>query len=236
MQLQHTENLKLSSDFELIGKYLPTENSSLVELGCGAAFTTRMIAERFPVRHVLALEVDDIQHEKNLRIDDLPNVTFDLAGMENIPVDDNSVDAVIMLKSLHHVPQEYLLQGCAEVHRILKSGGKLYISEPVFAGDFNELIRLFNDEETVRQQAFNATCQAVESGQFTLEREIHFLSESRFLNGFDDFNNRIIKATHSDFNVDDALLEELKSRFARHVNEDGAAFFHNPMRVDILVK
>jgi len=236
MQLKQLDNLELSSDFELIGKYLPTTDANLVELGCGAAFTTRMIAEKFPIKHLLALEVDTIQHEKNLQIDDLPKVTFELAGMQDIPAQDNSIDAAIMLKSLHHVPMNLFEQGFSEVHRILKPGGKLYISEPVFAGEFNDIIRLFNDEEKVRQAAFDAVCKAIDTGLFKLEQEIHFLSESRFLNGFDDFNKRILGATHSNFDVDEQLFGEIKARFEKHLNEDGSAFFRNPMRVDILQK
>jgi SAM-dependent methyltransferase len=236
MQLKQLDDLPLSSDFELIGKYLPTDNASLVELGCGAAFTTRLIAEKFPIRHLLALEVDDIQHEKNLRITDLPKVTFDLAGMEAIPADNDSFDGVIMLKSLHHVPADLLADGFKEVHRVLKPGGKLYISEPVFAGEFNEILRLFNDEEKVRELAFDAIQSAIESGLFSLDREIHFLSETRFIKGFEDFDARILKATHSVFNIDDDLYEEIRSRFEKHVDENGSAYFRNPMRVDILQK
>ena len=236
MLLQSTATLPISSDFELIGKYLPVNNSDLIELGCGAAYTTRLIAEKFPINHLLALEVDTIQHDKNCNISDLGNVTFDLAGMQSIPADDNSIDAIIMLKSLHHVPANLYPQGFAEALRVLKPGGLLYISEPVFDGEFNEIIRLFNDEQIVRQQAFDAIVTAVESRQFELVEEIHFLSESRFVNGFEDFNHRILGATHSDFNISEDLFEIIKDKFEQHISTDGSAFFHNPMRVDILKK
>ena len=235
MQLQQAGNLPQSSDFELIDTYLPLENAELLELGCGAAFTTRRLAENFPVAHIVAAEVDRIQHEKNLAISDLPQVTFKLAGMQDIPEPDAGFDAVIMLKSLHHVPAQLLQKGFAEIKRVLKPGGFLYISEPVFAGEFNEILRLFNDEQHVRKIAFEATKAAVDSGQFSLKKEIHFISQSRF-NGFEDFENRILNATHSDFNVDTELHEKIRQRFLPYINEEGVAVFNNPMRVDILQK
>jgi len=236
MQLIKSGNLPAHTDLELIEKHLPLNDAVLLELGCGSAFTTRRIAENYPVKALIALEVDRIQHDKNLLITDLPAVNFKLAGMQEIPEPDNSIDAVIMLKSLHHVPGEMLLQGFKEVHRVLKPGGLLYISEPVFAGRFNDILRLFNDEETVRQEAFNAIGQAVNSRLFSLVTEIHFVSQSRFEKGFEDFNQRILGATHSTFDIDEQLFNQIKSRFAEHINADGSAVFNNPMRVNILQK
>ncbi len=236
MHLMKPDHRLISSDFELIGTHIPTHGAALIELGCGAAVTTRKIAESFPVDHILALEVDEIQHARNLLIDDLPSVRFELGGMQSIPAADESADAVIMLKSLHHVPGSHLRKGFAEVHRVLKPGGKLYISEPVFAGELNEIIRLFHDEEVVREQAFAAIRHVVVSGLFELEHEIHFLSETRFPGGFEDFDRHILQATHSTFDIDEALFAKIKKSFEAHLAADGSASFQSPMRVDILVK
>ncbi|MGD2116785.1 MAG: class I SAM-dependent methyltransferase [Chromatiales bacterium] len=235
MQLMQSGELPLNSDMQLISQHLPLDNARLLELGCGAAFTTRQIAENFPVASIIAAEVDVIQHEKNLQVDDLPKVEFKLAGMQEIPEAGNSIDAAIMLKSLHHVPVDVMQQGFAELQRVLKPGGLLYISEPVFMGEFNEILRLFNDEEKVRQAAFAAIEQAITAGQFELHEEVHFNSQSRF-QGFAEFEQRILGATHSNFDVDDDLFELIKQRFEPHIGTDGMAVFHNPMRVDILRK
>ena len=68
MQIALEGKLPRSSDFDQIGKLLPLDDARLVELGCGAAFTTRRLAESFPLREIVAMEVDRIQHEKNLLI------------------------------------------------------------------------------------------------------------------------------------------------------------------------
>jgi ubiquinone/menaquinone biosynthesis C-methylase UbiE len=235
MKLKKTGQLPENSDQLLLAESIDFENATIVELGCGTAFVTRKLAEKYPTANIIAAEVDQLQHEKNMAVTDLPNVTFQLAGMEKIFVEDNSVDAVIMLKSLHHVPGHTLQAGFTEIHRILKPQGLLYISEPVFDGDFNEILRLFNDEEQVRKNAFHAIIEAVQSGQFKLVRESHFLSRSIFAD-FSAFENRILNVTHSDFGIDDNLFTQIKNRFEQYPDTDGSKVFMNPTRVDLLQK
>ena len=235
MKLKITGDLPDNSDQLLLPELIDFNNARIVELGCGTAFVTRKLAEAWPTANIIAAEVDETQHKKNLEITDLQNVIFQLAGMEKIDVENNSIDAVIMLKSLHHVPAHLLQQGFTEVHRILKPGGFLYISEPVFDGDFNEILRLFNDEEKVRQSAFDATVKAVESGQFKLSRELHFLSKSVFTD-FSAFEDRILNVTHSEFGIDDELHQKIKNKFQEYPDTDGSKVFMNPTRVDLLEK
>ena len=223
----------IASDFELISRLLPSDGTRLLELGCGAAFTTRRLAESLAFREIVAMEVDRIQHEKNLLIPDLPNVTFVYGGAEDIDLPDASIDAVIMLKSLHHVPAGVLDAALREIARVLRPGGLAYFSEPVYAGDFNDVLRLFNDEKIVREAAFDALCRAVDDGRFELQQEIHFNSVSRF-EGFEEFDRRILGATHSTFDIDEVLYERIRSAFMPHVNREGIAEFVNPMRVDLL--
>jgi len=235
MQIARAGELPCSSDFEQIGRLLPLQGARLLELGCGAAFTTRRLAETFAVREIVAMEVDEIQHEKNLLIPDLPNVTFVYGGAQAIDLPDDSVDAVIMLKSLHHVPVQEMDKALAEIARVLHPGGLAYISEPVYAGAFNDILRLFNDEKTVREAAFQAICRAVEGGVLQLVEEIHFDTITRF-EGFEEFERRILGATHSTFAIDDTLYARIKAQFMPHVDKEGIAEFLNPMRVDLLRK
>jgi len=235
MQIALDGDLPRSSDFDQIGELLPLDGARLLELGCGAAFTTRRLAESFPLRQIVAMEVDQIQHQKNLLIPDLPDVTFQYGGAQDIALPDESVDAVIMLKSLHHVPTEDMEKAFSEISRVLRPGGHAYISEPVYAGDFNDILRLFNDEKRVREAAFEAIRRVVDSGQLALEREIHFHATTRF-EGFEEFEHRILGATHSTFDVDEALYAQVKERFMPHVADDGIAEFLSPLRVDLLRK
>lgn len=235
MQIARDGDLPESSDLEQISELIPLAGARLLELGCGAALTTRGLAERFPAARIVAMEVDRIQHEKNLTIRDLPNVTFSFGGAEAIELADASIDLVFMLKSLHHVPVDLMDRAFDEIRRVLRPGGLAYISEPVYAGAFNDILRLFNDEQRVREAAFDAIRRAVDSDGLALERELHFLSPGRF-EGFEEFERRVLGATHSAFDIDDALHREVRRRFEPHIGADGVARFLNPMRIDLLRK
>jgi ubiquinone/menaquinone biosynthesis C-methylase UbiE len=220
------------TESEIYNRLLSLDGKHILELGCGSAEITRNIASSGVDRQITALEVDEIAHEKNLKITDLSNVTFALAGAQSIPLQDESVDVVFMFKSLHHVPMELMDASMREIRRVLKPGGLLYVSEPVFAGDFNEILRLFHDEQKVREAAFSALSKAVDEGVFNLVEEVFFNSPMKFAN-FAEFEANTINATHSHHSLDDALYQQVKQRFEQHLGDDGAQFWM-PIRVDLL--
>lgn len=211
---------------------LSLDGTRILELGCGRAVHTRNLATGGPDRVVTALEVDRIAHAANLDIDDLPNVTFALGGAEAIPADDESFDRVLMFKSLHHVPVESMGDALREIARVLRPGGLAYISEPVFDGPFNEVMRLFHDEERVRAAAFRALVDAVGAGLFELVEERFFLTESRFAD-FADYEKKLIGVTHTNHQLSDEIHRQVRERFMQHMGPDGARF-EVPMRVDLL--
>ena len=219
---------------EIYNRLLALDGKHILELGCGSAEITRNIATSGSDRKITALEVDEIAYEKNLQMSDLPNVTFGLSGAQEIPLADESVDVVFMFKSLHHVPLELMEPSICEIRRVLKPGGLLYVSEPVFAGDFNEILRLFHDEQKVREAAFNTVKKAVDEGLFSLLEETFFNSPMKFEN-FSEFENNTIKATHSDHKLGEQLYALVKQRFEQHIGDDGAHFLM-PIRVDLLQK
>ncbi len=223
------------SELELIDTLLTLDGCRIVELGCGAAKLTRQYATAGTGREVLALEVDELQHAKNLEIDDLPNVRFSLGGAESIPAGDGEFDVAFMFKSLHHVPTELMGRALAELHRVLRPGGHAWISEPVFAGAFNEVLRLFHDEERVRLAAFEAVRGAVEQGLFELVEEVFFNVPSHFAD-FAEFERTVIGVSHTDHSgMSPELHARVREAFSRHIGPEGA-HFAQPIRVDLLRK
>jgi SAM-dependent methyltransferase len=223
-----------ATEFEVMSRLLPFEGAHVLELGCGSARWTRTIAEKFNIASLRATEVDKVQHAKNQQIDDLPKVEFCYGGAQDIQLPDASVDIVIMLKSLHHVPVDLMHQSLGEIHRVLRSGGLAYISEPVYAGEFNQILRLFNDEKEVRQAAFDSLRDAVDVGMFDLAEEVFFQGPSSFTD-FADFEQRILFPSHSDHRIDPDLHQRVKAAFLPHLTAKGAEFI-NPQRVDLLRK
>ncbi len=232
MQLRGPDDAPLRPEIELLAETLPLEGARVLELGCGAAAMTRLIAERCPVATIVATEVDTHQHAKNLAAEPIPRVTFVAGGAERIDADDASFDVVLMFKSLHHVPGELLDAALGEIARVLRPGGLAWISEPIYAGPYNDVMKLFHDERVVREAAFDAVTRAVASGRLGLERELFFRAPVKFAD-FAEFDRRMLQVTHTEHRLDEALRARVRSAFEAHLGADGA-HFAQPMRVDLL--
>ncbi len=220
---------------EVYESLLPLKGARVLELGCGKAEKTLAIARSNAVASISAMEVDEIQHARNLALTDLPgNVRFLRGGAEDIPAPDVGFDIVMMFKSLHHVPLESMSRALAEIGRVLRPGGLAYLSEPVFAGEFNEIMRLFNDEQTVRAAAFAAVEQAVRDGVFELVCQKFFNTPGHF-DSFEQFDERMLQVTHTRLDLSPALYATVRERFMQHMTPQGADF-RNPIRVDLLRK
>lgn len=232
MRIQNPSGDGVINEAEVYNRLLPLDGAHIIELGCGAAMHTRAIAESGRPASILACEVDTIQHAKNLAITDLPTVTFVHAGAEAIPAEDGSADIVMMFKSLHHVPLESMDKAMQEIRRVLRPGGVAYISEPVYAGEFNEVLRLFHDEKAVREAAFAAVRKAVEQGVLELAGQ-HFFNTANDFQDFADFERRIIGVTHTEHHLSPEQLQAVREKFENFMGPQGAHFVM-PIRVDLL--
>jgi ubiquinone/menaquinone biosynthesis C-methylase UbiE len=218
----------------IVKSLLPLRGAHVLELGCGKAEHTRAIAQGGQVASITALEVDEIQHAKNLQIGDPRNVSFSVGGAEAIPAADASLDIVLMFKSLHHVPMDKVDQALAEIRRVLKPGGLAYLSEPVYAGEFNDILRLFHDEKTVREAAFAAIQRAVHGGTLELVSQT-FFSTPRHFDDFEQFEEQVLKVTHTQHRLSPDVYEAVRVAFMRHMTARGVDF-QQPIRVDLLRK
>jgi ubiquinone/menaquinone biosynthesis C-methylase UbiE len=219
---------------EIYNRVLTLDGARILELGCGRAELTRLIATQGERRQLLALEVDEIQHALNLQLTDLPNVEFKLTGAQQIPAADAVFDVAFMFKSLHHIPLDLMAPALREIQRVLKPGGYLYVSEPIFAGAFNDILRLFHHEERVREAAFAAVKNAVSAGTFELTEEIFFNTPMRFQD-FAEYERLVIGVTHTRHHLSPEVYAQVQAQFARHMTPEGAKFAM-PMRVDLLRK
>ncbi len=221
----------IDDELELLATLVPLSDQDIVELGCGAARLARDLLARWPGSRVTGLEVDERQHARN-QASPQPGLRFVAGGAQAIPFPDASFDLALMLKSLHHVPLPLLDQALREAARVLRPGGHLYVSEPVYAGPLNELVRLFNDEGVVRAAAQSALDEALRGRTWEQVAERRFATPVAFKD-FADFEQRMMRPTFADHRIDDAKLAHVGAAFAPHCGAQGARFTR-PMHVRLL--
>jgi ubiquinone/menaquinone biosynthesis C-methylase UbiE len=110
----------------------------VLDLGCGTGVMIDTLGMRF--HRIVGL---DVSGEMIEAIDTAPRkegqspIMLVLGDMEALPIRDAIFDRVVMRSSLHHVGSEKSV--LADIHRILKPGGRLAVAEPV---NDNPLFRL----------------------------------------------------------------------------------------------
>ena len=224
---------RITNELDFLQSLVPLAHAHIIEAGCGAAHLARELVSRHPTAEVVGVEVDECQLAKNL-LTPTARLRFENAGAQAMPFPDASFNGALMLKSLHHVPIALMDQALAEMARVLRDDGWLYVSEPVYAGELNELIRLFNDEGQVRAAAQAALDRALDSGRWSSAADLRFESPVHF-SSFDAFEQRMMRPTFADHGIDAAMIERVRSRFMPHLAADGA-HFTRPMHVRLLRK
>jgi SAM-dependent methyltransferase len=74
-----------------------------IDVGCGSGRWSVMVAPKVGHLHVLDASDDALAVARH-NLANAPNVSFHLASVGNIPLDDNSLDFAFSLGVLHHVP------------------------------------------------------------------------------------------------------------------------------------
>lgn len=227
-------NITQTLDEHYLLETLNLDDKTVLELGCGAASMTKKMASTGKNRKIIATEVDAKQHQKNLKLN-INNIQFIECGAQNIPLENNSIDMVCMFKSFHHIPHHLMNQALYEIKRVLKTNGLLYISEPLFQGEQNDLISLFHDEERVRQEAFNAIEDFVQKEEMKLFKELFFQTPIQY-NSFEDFQKKQMNLSFNEDNNSKEVIQKVQKAYEGFANDEGKTSFMKPFRVDILQK
>ena len=183
----------------------------VVDAGCGNLTFTRLLTEQGA--HVVAIDPDSVQAQKNRESGPVPGIEFVETGAENIPCDDNSVDGVFFSYSLHHVPAELFPAIYAEVLRVLRLGGFLYVLEPIDC-PLNQVMRLFHDEDALRDAAWQSL-HDLAVPNFRKMSQFTYYDERRY-DSWDDFADRFSnRSFNSLYTESDVRRDEVREAFLR---------------------
>lgn len=218
---------------EVLTAVVELNNMRVVDIGCGEGSLVRLMtrhgAKAFGVDNNLA------QLEKARAAKPVSNEIFHQGNAENLPFDDSCMDVAVFFNSLHHVPAQSMETALSEAHRILKTGGILYVSEPLASGAHFELMAPVHDETEVRAWAKAALDKVVNLGFEKIDEinHTHMVSLADF-NAFRERMLRINPDRADDFPKYEAELKNLFTELG--VKTANGFEFAQPMRVEIFKK
>jgi ubiquinone/menaquinone biosynthesis C-methylase UbiE len=205
----------------------PVEGRRVVDIGCGEGGLARALAERGAEVTGIDPFIDGADWTE------IGQGRFRLlrTGGEALPFPDSSIDLVLFVFSLHHLPGPAQSAALAETRRVLRDGGLLYVAEPLAEGPFHEAVSSFHDETDVRADAA-ARLAAETPALFTAHRRLSY-SESRRYAGFDGFAARMIANTRfNGYRPEDVLAPAVRRRFQTLLARTGGVF-DQPVRIDL---
>lgn len=198
-----------------LGCGLPTEFADLkngdivVDLGAGAGndvFVARsIVGDTGKVIGIdMTEEMIELANENKEKLK-FTNVDFRLGEIEDLPVDENSIDVVISNCVLNLVPNKK--RAFSEIHRILKQNGHFCISDIVLVGNLPEGLK--------KSAEMYAGCVA---GALQKDDYIGIINKT-------GFKNVEIKQTKTITIPDDILIKYLNEEQLANYNNSGIGIF-----------
>ncbi len=219
---------------EVMEETLELQGARVADIGCGDGALVRLMT-RLGAR---ATGIDPSEGQLGRARAAEPAGDEDyLRGLgEALPLPDAVLDVAVFFNALHHVPVEHQGAALAEAARALKTGGRLYVVEPVAQGPHFSVTRRIEDETRVRAKAYEALGAAARGPDFEDARERSYLTEVRY-QSFEAFRDHLIAVDESRRPTVEAREDELRAAFeANAERRDGAFVFVQPARLNLLVR
>ncbi|MGD1875944.1 MAG: class I SAM-dependent methyltransferase [Kiloniellaceae bacterium] len=153
---------------------------------------------------------------------------------EALPLPDGCLDALVYFNALHHVPVPVQGAALAEAARVLRSGGLVYVQEPLAEGSYFELMRPVEDETAVRAGAYDAL-KAAAAGPALEETEEFFYRAPFRVKSVEAFLKGLVAGDPARAPLVEAQAASLRRGFlAAGEQRDDGFWFEIPSRLNLL--
>lgn len=225
--------LDLTTDVAMLDRWLVPAGKTIVDVGCGGGGLVRELAARGA--RPIGVEISEAQLARARACDGGAGGSYIVGRAEALPLPDASVDGVVFMRSLHHVPVSAMPAALVQARRVLAPEGVVYAAEPVARGDYYRLTSLVEDELAVREAAQRALDDAASAGLRRVTRVDYAIGVS--VAGLDALRTRFVSVDPARAATFDARTAEIAAAFAQ-LGEPGSApderLFVQPMRAHVL--
>ncbi len=110
----------------VLGRMQLVPDENLLDLGCGAGWLVRLLAEQLPEGRVVGVDVsDEMIARARRRYVDLENVMFVRGEADELPWDANFFTRVVSVESAYYWPDP--ARALREIFRVLQEGGSAWL-------------------------------------------------------------------------------------------------------------
>jgi SAM-dependent methyltransferase len=223
---------EIATDLEMLDRFVDVADRDVLDVGCGPGDLVRALAARGA--RPVGLEVSAAKLAPALAADDGSGARYLVGHAEQLPLLDASMDVVVFMRALHHVPAPEQFTALSEAHRVSRPGGQVYVAEPLPEGAFFELMSLIEDERAARAAAELAVAEAGRAG-LTAERRVEYEVVVR-VGDLETLQRRIVSVDPDRAGAFDARRADVAAALERLGEPDpaGGWTFRQPMRADLL--
>ena len=101
-------------------------DDNVLDVGCGAGWLSRMLAERVPEGRVVGMDIsDEMIHRARRACVEFENLMFVVGQAEEIPWEANFFTKAISVESAYYWPDP--ARGLREIFRVLREGGSAWV-------------------------------------------------------------------------------------------------------------
>ncbi len=217
----------------MLERLVEPRGKEMLDVGCGGGALVRALSARGA--RSTGVEISAGQLAGAIARDSGSGTRYLVGRAQALPLDDASIDVVLFMRTLHHVPSTDLSLALHEARRVLRPGGIVYVAEPLAEGDYFTLMSLVEDELAARAAAQNALARATLAG---LDRAASVEYDVRLcVADLVALRSRIVSVDGGRAAIFDARRTELAEAFERlgePGERPGERCFVQPMRADVL--